>query len=373
MTPSKLNTQASPFYISLKRSAALCLLISSSLSAAIFSACDDVGQSPLAGVEVLAGQDGGSEDPEWRTEAELASEGTVMSVWGTGELVYAVGGQPNAGRVWSRPISDEAGEGSWTALTGVPDGPLLNWVHGAEGHLWVVGSDGRALRSVEGGAWESFDSGTTQDLWGVFAVSASEVWAVGGDANGEGDAAPVLIRFDGVQWSPVPVPELDRSGVRALFKVWGDGAGQVWAVGMKGVIIAELGEGWTQQQVSPAEGSPPNAEDLISLWGVNGELVAVGGRSNGVIARWDGSAWRSQTISGLPGLNGVWMDPSGTAHAVGVRGSAVTIESGSFEVSRERTYSTLVLHAIWSDELTRWAVGGTLDNSPPWEGLILAD
>lgn len=325
----------------------------------------------MGGVE--AGEEAGVEEALWRPEAELSEEGVVMSVWGAGDSVYSVGGQPDQGRVWRRALSASAGEGEWVMQPNIPDGPLLNWVHGAEGHVWAVGNDGRALRSVNEGAWTTFATGTTQDLWGVFAVSASEVWAVGGDANGDGDAHPVLLRFDGDQWSEVPVPQLDRSGVRAFFKVWSDGGGRVWVVGMKGVIIAELGEGWSQQVVSPHGESPPNAEDLISLWGSQGEVVAVGGRSNGVIARWDGVSWRSQTIAGLPGLNGVWVDQAGVGHAVGVRGSAVTIAPGSFEVERQRTYVTMVLHAIWSDGLARWAVGGTLDNSPPWEGLIIAD
>lgn len=315
----------------------------------------------------------GIEEVEWLSEAELTEEGVVMSVWGNQQSVYGVGGQPNQGRIWRRNLDDQPGDGLWNPLTTVPNGPLLNWVHGVEDQLWVVGNDGRALRSIDGGEWTSFDTGTTQDLWGVFAVSTREVWAVGGNASGDGQAAPVLIRFDGEQWSSVPVPELDRSGVRAFFKVWGDGEGRVWVVGMKGVIIADLGNGWSQQTVIPNGNTPPNSEDLISLWGNQGEILAVGGRSNGVIARWDGTTWRSQIISGLPGLNGVWMDQNGIAHAVGIRGSAITVAPNRFEIERQRTYSSMVLHAIWSDGVRRWAVGGTLDNSPPWEGLIIAD
>gem|GEM_PF-598217 len=347
--------------------------MSALFASSTLTSCDDLDPELILGGVEAGAQAGMEEEVEWLREAEFIREGVVMSVWGTADTVYSVGGQPDAGRVWSRGLSAEAGAGEWAQMQGVPMGPLLNWVHGAEGHLWVVGNDGRALRSVDGGDWERFNTGTTQDLWGVFAVSAREVWAVGGDASGDGDARPVLLRFDGEQWSPVPVPELDRSGVRAFFKVWSDGEGRVWVVGMKGVIIADLGEGWAQQTVSPNGDAPPNAEDLISLWGSQGEVVAVGGRSNGVVARWDGRSWRAQTISGLPGLNGVWVDPRGVAHAVGVRGSAVTIPPGSFEVERQRTYETYVLHAIWSDDVSRWAVGGTLDNAPPWEGVILAD
>jgi len=40
-------------------------------------------------------------------------------------------------------------------------------------------------------------------------------------------------------------------------------------------------------------------------------------------------------------------------------------------VTRQRTGEALVLHAVWGEGARRWAVGGSLDSAPPWEGLIL--
>merc|ERR1711991_949391 len=140
----------------------------------------------------------------------------------------------------------------------------------------MVGNDGRALRWVDpnqggDGKWETFDSDTDQDLWGVFVVSPNEVWAVGGDPLSADEPDPVLTRFDGVLWQRVPLPELDRSGVKALFKIYGDvQTGHLFAVGMKGVIIGDLGQGWTQLPVISANDTPPSIEDFVSLWG-NGE------------------------------------------------------------------------------------------------------
>ncbi len=320
----------------------------------------------------------GTQTHEWSAEATFDLDtGTVMSIWGTGtdttwpeKQVWAVGGQPEQGRLWAR-VNNE-----WQSQE-VPAGPLLNWVHGAEGHLWIVGNDGRALRKVDsavGGTdeWESFDSDTTQDLWGVFVMSPNEVWAVGGNPNGQGDPDPVLTRFDGEIWHRVALPEADRNGVRALFKVYGDrSSGQVFAVGMKGVIYGDLGQGWTQLSVLSANDSPPTSEDFVSLWQVDNQLLAVGGRSNGVVARWNGQEWRSAMLTGIPGLNGVWLDANGNATVVGVRGAALRLEPEQFEGTRERTQTSLVLHAIWGDGERVWAVGGSLDSSAPWEGIIL--
>ena len=326
---------------------------------------------------------------EWQIAANFETEGTVMSIWGnlnnqswSNSQVWSVGGQPDEGRIWVRNSEQESADldlssvGEWQEVE-VPDGPLLNWVHGSQGHLWVVGNDGRALRWVDAqvggrGEWETFDTDTDQDLWGVYVVSPNEVWAVGGDPLSIEDPDPVITRFDGMLWQRVTVPELDRTGVRALFKVYADEqTGHVFAVGMKGVILGDIGQGWIQLPVISNNDNPPSVEDFVSLWGTGDQLIAVGGRSNGVIARWNGQEWRSEMLTGIPGLNGVWVDHSSKATAVGTRGSAMVLLPGSFEVNRERTGTPLVLHATWGTAGAVWAVGGSLDGSPPWEGIIL--
>lgn len=316
-------------------------------------------------------------DHTWTVEAAFRTEGTVMSIWGADEeagwtesKLWAVGGQPERGVLWHRQdeewIEDET-----------PDGSLLNWVHGVDGHLWVVGNDGRALRKIDAAAggddqWESFDTDTEQDLWGVFAMSPNEVWAVGGDPIGSEEVDPVLTRFDGSSWQRVSLPEPDRSGVRALFKIFGDRqTGAVFAVGMKGVMYGDIGHGWVQLPVHSINDQPPSVEDFVSIWGQNNELVAVGGRSNGVIARWNGQEWYSSMLSGIPGLNGVWVDETGHTTSVGVRGASLRLSPQTYEGVRERTNTALVLHAVWGTGPDIWAVGGSLDRSPPWEGVII--
>ena len=313
----------------------------------------------------------------WVEEASFQDEGTVMSIWGAppsqqwGEAkVWAVGGQPDQGLLWERV------DGTWR-VSPTPDGELLNWIHGRSGHLWIVGNGGRALRKVtqeaEGnGEWEVFDTGTTQDLWGVWVRGPNDVWAVGGDPVSDLEPDPILLQFDGTAWTRVMVPDLDRSGVRALFKIYGEAeSGSLFAVGMKGVIIGNLGEGWQQQNVTSASELPPSGEDLVSLWGDENGILAVGGRSNGVLARWDGEEWTSTILAGVPGLNGVWVDTFGMATAVGVRGATVTVPDGLLTGERERNATSLVLHATWGRDGEIWAVGGSLDRSPPWTGVIV--
>ena len=60
-----------------------------------------------------------------------------------------------------------------------------------------MGEQGRVER-FDGGDWTRHDVGVTATLWGVFAVSTSDVWVVGGTPGG-GTAAPndIVLRYDG--------------------------------------------------------------------------------------------------------------------------------------------------------------------------------
>ena len=86
--------------------------------------CDDKRQSTL---------------PEW-AEAFDASDHAFLSSWGPHQDdVWTVGGQLEQGIAWQRI------DGEWRQAT-VPDGPLLNWVHGCGDTIWMVGNGGRILR-----------------------------------------------------------------------------------------------------------------------------------------------------------------------------------------------------------------------------------
>ena len=145
----------------------------------------------------------------------------------------------------------------------------------------------------DGMRWAEMDSGSDVDLWGVWGSDPNDVWAVGGNIP---DGPPIILHYDGMAWSSVEVPMLDRSST-ALLKVWGTSSANVFAVGQLGVIVKYDGNSW--QQVPSGTG-----EDLISLWGSGpSQIVAVGGRNNGVVARYDGSGWTSQSIAPFVGLN----------------------------------------------------------------------
>ncbi len=309
---------------------------------------DDPGATPDAATPPPA---------NWEAAFDPGAAGALLSVWGTGPTdVWAVGGQPDHGVAWHR------GADGWTEAE-LPDVPLLNWVYGVGGEVWMVGNEGKALRST-GGAFEEIHTGTNLPLWGIWGATKDDLWAVGGDAFETEDPAPVLLHWNGSEWSAAGLPGLDRP-LPALFKVWGTSAGNVFAVGSSGVAIRWDGSAWSQTLT----GAP---DDLISVWGSGPEdIVAVGGRRNGIVARWDGSAWTSTTLR-TAGLNGVWVGADGTATLVGDRATILRLAPGSDEPERESNDANLLLHAVWGDGAGyRATVGGSLNDSPPWQGLAL--
>lgn len=301
----------------------------------------------------------------WEVAVEAGPDvGAFLSVWGSGpDDAWAVGGQvatiggDGAGAIFHRDVS------GWTPV-GVPeDTPLLNWVHGAGDEIWAVGNAGMALR-YDGSAWRSMDTGAGVPLWGVFVFGADDVWAVGGDAF-DRDTPGIVIHYDGNAWQPSQLPTIDRE-FSAIFKIFGLAPDDVHAVGAAGVILRFDGSEWTQM-------GSGTGNDMISLWGAEpDDLVAVGGRGNSTISRYDGSAWTTEEGT-LAGLNGVWVDPEGRASIVGNMGVAAVLREGFMPESEDAMAGTFnVLHAVYGfEDGTRVAVGGSLGSSPPYTGLIV--
>ncbi len=301
----------------------------------------------------------------WTRALEVdRSTGAFLSVWGaSSENVWAVGGQvaaindPGQGAIYRRT------DGDWAPAEVPNDTPLLNWIHGRGDEIWAVGNSGAALR-FDGAGWQAVDTGVDMPLWGVFVFSPTEVWAVGGDAFTT-TTPGVILRYDGSAWSETPLPELDRDS-GAVFKIFGFSPDDLHAVGARGVLLHYDGSSWTQMPSG-------TSNDMISLWGTDADdIVAVGGRAVGTIGRWDGSAWTTEDIGMLPGLNGVWVDPEGRATVVGNNGASAIIREGFDAELEDTTISFEVLHAVFGlDDGTRISVGGTLNSSPPYAGIIV--
>lgn len=299
-------------------------------------------------------------DTTWREAFDARETGWLLNAWGpSASDVYAVGGAPSAGvmmhfdgKTWS-PVELPAGT------------PLLAWGYGfSASDITFVGDAGTILH-FDGATFTPQSSGTTEDLWGVWGAAPDDLWAVGG--SGQKGAVPTLLHFDGAGWSASVTPTLQKANVNAFFKVWGTSASNVYVVGQRGTVLHNDGASWKEELVGASD-------DLISLWGTDAQHVfAVGGRGNGIVSRFDGKEWRTQSLAPLPGLNGVFVRTPGVVHVVGITGTIAEIDGESLEVLSTSSWDTeLDLHALFSSGDELFAVGGSLASTkPPHEGIAL--
>jgi hypothetical protein len=195
---------------------------------------------------------------------------------------------------------------------------------------WTVGVstlDDRASRDLiehwDGAAWHLSTSPQTGALWGMAAVSTNDVWAVGGIVHGSifdvSSSTTQIVHWNGTQWSLVPSPDPGAKG-NNLQGVTASAANDVWAVG--GFYDADtfehaLIERWdgTAWHVVASPAPPGAAQSglaaIARIPGTN-QLWAVGFSSTlrdtypgpadeqTLIERWDGTAWQVVASPALP-------------------------------------------------------------------------
>jgi hypothetical protein len=177
--------------------------------------------------------------------------------------------------------------GSFAELTGVLDlSPTDAWAAG-------VGGSGGLLEQWNGTAWTSvalpdpdFTPGTGES---ISASSASDIWVVGSTVNAStGATAGEALHFNGTAWSVVPMP----AGASAVTDI---SPSDAWAVG--GATIEQWnGTAWNIVS-SPSPGADLGLTGIASrgaddVYAVGDDIPSVnGGVVQGVILRWNGSAW----------------------------------------------------------------------------------
>src|SRR3954469_11040869 len=172
--------------------------------------------------------------------------------------------------------------------------PTTNRLHGvwaaSASDVFAVGNGGTILRRVNG-TWTQMTSPTTNHLRGVSGTSSSDVWASGIAVNGVG----TVLHWDGTAWSAVSGATTD------LDSVWAASATDVWFTGQGAVVR------WNGSALSTvATFSGP----LVSVSGTSSNDVWVTGENTNV-HHWNGSTWTTLT------------PPVGTASLMCVLGVAI--------------------------------------------------
>ena len=148
------------------------------------------------------------------------------------------------------------------------------------------------------------------ELFGVTALSACNVWAVGSyRMTATGPLLSLAEHWNGTAWKVVPTPNPGTS-TNFIRAVSAFSASNVWAVGHADnstLILHWNGTAWAQvPSPSPGAGNDLNGVDAVSAtsaWAV-GEFSDSGSQQKTLILRWNGTKW-SQVASPAPGAGSV--------------------------------------------------------------------
>jgi hypothetical protein len=131
-------------------------------------------------------------------------------------------------------LAEDACQQSMNQLTGVTAVSANNvWASGYETessnfHVpYVLHWDGKTWSLIK----TPNVGNTGSSLFGITALSASDLWAVGHSQNGNGTITTLTEQFNGSTWSVVPSPNPGLLGVDTLFGVAGTGGNQLFAIG----------------------------------------------------------------------------------------------------------------------------------------------
>jgi plastocyanin len=182
-----------------------------------------------------------------------------------------------------------------------------------------------------------------QSLFGVSALDASNVWAVGSSFHGGADGA--VIHYNGTGWC-VQVTGLDKG----LFGVCALNSSNVWAVGADGAILHYDGARWRPQSSGTTQWLyGVSALDISNVWAVG---------HAGVILHYNGTAWSPQDSGTAHQLHGVEALETSNVWAVGALG-AILHYDGTRWSAQDSGCTALLRGVSAADRFNVWAVGGT--------------
>jgi len=172
----------------------------------------------------------------------------------------------------------------------------------AVGTLISNGSQGGATYHWNGTSWSSVTSAVSVSLNDIAAVSSSDVWAVGDDLSPSNTLVTDIQHWTGSAWSTVTSPNVG-AGDNALNGVWAVSATDIWAVGYSFATTTStssqtLIEHWNGSAWSVVASPNFSSDVLTSVAGASGtDAWAVGyatgsnGLAVGIVVHWNGTAW----------------------------------------------------------------------------------
>lgn len=211
--------------------------------------------------------------------------------------------------------------------------------------IWASGSNGKVIRSDDGGAkWEAQLAPTVENLQGIAAWDPNRAVVVGG--NG------VVLRTDdaGKTWKEVQVPKSDVANKLLSVRAYGNGAG--WAVGELGAVLktADFGQSWGR-----ALPEKDQAWNDICFSGGHGVMVGEFGQT--MRTSDGGSTWEAVKSGVQSSLMSVYLRDADNGVAVGLSGVIVVTHDGGRQwTAVERRTREHLNNVIWDG--SQWVAVG---------------
>jgi hypothetical protein len=277
------------------------------------------------------------------------------------------------GTAWSKVASPDPGPGL-DELTGVS-------VVSAD-DVWAVGYDcSKASCGAAENVWDTLilhwngtkwstvpspdPSPTVNELFGVTAVSADDVWAAGSEVPDILGATPMshtlILHWNGTKWSQVSSPNAPGAS-NTIYGIAANSATSAWAVGNEcdylacpfpevttdTLILHWNGTKWSQVS-SPSPGGANNvlfgvsAVTTDNAWAVGDTSGTDPGAVESLVVHWNGTKW-SRVASPNPGSS--FNDLQAVSAA-----SATDIQAAGNQLGADLPYDTLTEH--WNG--TAWS------------------
>ena len=269
-----------------------------------------------------------------------------LAVSGTPTDAWAVGNTFNEAKGSFPALAEHWNGSSFTKVAAPSPGSdvQLNAVARIATHdVWAVGLSNNSwwghnqtlAEHWDGKAWSRVATpdpipGGQQELWGVYAAGANDVWAVG-------DTYPstqhtLIEHWNGSAWSVVPSPNLTNDD--ALHSIAGRGPDDIWAVGTATYDSANrtvvLAEHWNGKRWSIVAAPGVSQTDYVTSISIDpaGQAWLVGEAfgpapnytETPLVEHWNGSSWSAVTSPNLGAISGVVSVSATDAWIAGVHG-----------------------------------------------------
>ena len=230
--------------------------------------------------------------------------------------VWAAGYAENPSCICAETVIEHWDGSSWIRVSS-PNPGVANFLYGITAvsptDIWAVGYQWPTqslwvplLLHYDGTSWTQFDQSQLEyaRLSSVFALASNDVWAVGWIGRGAGIEA-LALHWDGTSWTSMPFPT-EPGGWIGLNSVSGVAANDAWAVGtysyynINGQVERRArsyhwdGVSWTNVVVglggySYLTNVAANATD--DVWAVGAGYVGYDPTYRYVTLHWDGISW----------------------------------------------------------------------------------